>query len=150
MGVTADGAASWTIIAEPEGTDAQHIVGIGLYAPHHGYMMNSSGALYHTIDDGTQWSRVPSPKPEGWEFPRSAYAVVTMRFQDAEHGTVVMHLQKGEKEQVIASHTADAGQTWTSELVPVRPGPLYISQDGRLLTVITGANMMTVLRYNRE
>jgi hypothetical protein len=59
-----------------------------------------------------------------------------------------MHLRKGDKEQVIASHTADAGQTWTSEQVPVKPGPLYVSQDGRLLTVITDANMMTVLRYN--
>jgi hypothetical protein len=71
-----------------------------------------------------------------------------MRFSDAEHGLVVMHLRNDDQEQVIAYHTSDAGQTWTSELVPVKPGPLYLSQDGRLLTVITGPNMMTVLRYN--
>jgi photosystem II stability/assembly factor-like uncharacterized protein len=148
MGVTSDGAASWTILDEPEGTDDLHIVGIGLYASHRGYMMNSSGGLYHTVDNGSIWSRVSSLKPDGWEFPRSVYAVVTMRFSDAEHGILVMHLKKDDQEQVIAYHTADAGQTWTSEVVPVKPGPLYISQDGHLLTVITGPNMMTVLRYN--
>jgi len=146
MGVTADGANSWTIMNEPEGTE--YITGIGLYAPHHGYMMNSSGALYHTTNNGEQWSYVSSLKPEGWKFARSVYAVVTMRFHDREHGIIVMWLEKGEEEQVIAYHTSDGAQTWTSERVPVKPGPLYIAQDGRLLTVITGPNIMTVLRYN--
>jgi photosystem II stability/assembly factor-like uncharacterized protein len=150
MGVTADGAASWKLMDEPEGTDAQHIVGIGLYAPNHGYMMNESGTFYHTADDGAHWSLVPSLKPEGWEFPRSVYAVVTMRFQDADHGIVVMHLKKDTEERVMAFHTTDGGQTWISEQVPVKPGPLYLSQDGRLLTVITGPNMMTVLRYTGQ
>jgi photosystem II stability/assembly factor-like uncharacterized protein len=135
-------------MAEPQGTETQHIVGIGLYAPHRGYMMKSSGSLYHTLDDGAHWTSVPSPKPDGWEFPLSVYAVVTMRFRDSEHGIIVMHLKNGEDERVLASHTADAGQNWISEPVPVKAGPLYISQDGRLLTVITGANMMTLLRYN--
>jgi photosystem II stability/assembly factor-like uncharacterized protein len=147
MGVMADEAASWTIMNEPEGTDALQIVGIGLYEPHHGYIMNTSGALYHTNDDGAHWSSVASLTPYGWEFPRSVYAVVTMRFSDAGHGMIVMHLQEGNEEQVMAYHTVDAGQSWTSERVPVKPGPLYLSQDGRLLTVITGPNMMTVLRY---
>jgi photosystem II stability/assembly factor-like uncharacterized protein len=150
LGVTADGAASWKVIEEPEGTNALHIVGIGLYAPQHGYMMKTSGALYHTTDDGSHWSPISSPKPEGWDFPLSVYAVVTMRFQDKENGIVVMHLRKGGEEQVLASHTADGGQTWRSEPVPVEPGPLYIARDGRLLTVISGANMMTVLRYTGE
>jgi photosystem II stability/assembly factor-like uncharacterized protein len=150
MGVTDDGAASWKIMDEPEAADAQHIVGIGLYAPRSGYMMNASGALYHTVDDGARWAPVPSPKPEGWEFPLSVYAVVTMRFHDKEHGLMVMHLKKGLEEQIVAYHTVDGGQTWTSEVVPVSPGPLFLSQNGRLLTVITGANMMTVLRYNGE
>lgn len=148
MGVTADGADSWTIMNEPEGTE--YITGIGLYAPLHGYMMNSSGALYHTTDDGTQWSHVASLKPEGWQFARSVYAVVTMRFHDREHGIIVMYLAKEDEEQIIAYHTADAGQTWTSEGVPVEPGPVYIAQDGRLLTVITGPNIMTLLRYNAK
>lgn len=148
MGVTADGAESWQIMEEPEGTE--YIVGIGLYTPQHGYVMNSSGNLYHTTDDGVHWSLVSNLKPEGWEFPKSVYAVVTMRFADAEHGTIVMHLKQGEKEQVVAYHTVDAGQTWTSEPVHVPPGPLYLSHDGRLLTVITGPNMMTVLRYNSQ
>jgi photosystem II stability/assembly factor-like uncharacterized protein len=148
MGVTTDGAASWKIMDEPKDTESMHIVGIGLYAPQHGYMMKTSGALYHTANDGAHWTPVPNPKPEGWEFPLSVYAVVTMRFSDAAHGILVMHLRKGDEEKVIAYHTADGGQNWRSEPVPVKPGPLYISQDGRLLTVITGPNIMTVLRYN--
>jgi photosystem II stability/assembly factor-like uncharacterized protein len=146
MGVTADGADSWTIMNEPQGTE--YIMGIGLYAPHQGYMMNSSGAFYHTTDDGRQWTHISNLKPDGWDFARSVYAVVSMRFRDREHGIMVMWLRKGEEEQILAYHTANGAQTWKSEVVPVKPGPLYIAQDGRLLTVITGPNIMTVLRYN--
>jgi photosystem II stability/assembly factor-like uncharacterized protein len=130
-----------------EPPDTRYITGIALYAPGRGYMMNSSGGFFHTIDNGAHWAVVPSPKPAGWEFARSVYAVLSMRFVDAAHGTLVMHLKRGDVERVMAYHTDDAGQSWSSEPVPVEPGPLYLAQDGRLLTVITGPNIMTVLRY---
>jgi len=45
--------------------------------------------------------------------------------------------------QVKAFHTSDGGATWTSEPVPATSGPIFLSRDENLLTVITGANIMT-------
>ena len=68
-----------------------------------------------------------------------------------QHGIIVLRLKTGDEENIMAYHTSDAGQTWTSEVVPVEPGSLYISRDGRLLTVLHGGtNIMTVLRYTGE
>ncbi len=147
MGSTSDGAHSWIVLPLPEGV--KYIAGIGLYAPGQGYMMDSRGLLYHTLDDGAEWSLVLGPDLEGGEIlRRDVYAVTVMRFQDREHGRIVLRLKTDDGEKVMAYHTSDAGRTWTSERVPVVPGPLYISQDGTWLTVITGPNIMTVLRYN--
>jgi hypothetical protein len=40
---------------------------------------------------------------------------------------------------------AAGGATWTSELDPVTSGPVFLSRDENLLTIITGANIMTLL-----
>jgi photosystem II stability/assembly factor-like uncharacterized protein len=147
MGSTSDGANSWKMLPLPDGV--KYIAGIGLYAPGQGYMMDSRGLLYHTLDDGSEWSLVSGPDLGGGEIlRRDVYAVTVMRFQDVDHGIIVLRHKTDDKEQVIAYHTSDAGRTWTSEIVPVTPGPLYISQDGRWLTVITGPNIMTLLHYN--
>jgi hypothetical protein len=50
----------------------------------------------------------------------------------------------------MARHTLDGPETCISERVPVKAGPVYIARDGRLLTVITGPNIMTLLHYNGE
>lgn len=97
MGVTSDGAASWTV-------------------------MNSSGALYHTNNDGARWTRVSSLKPAGWEFARSVYAVVTMRFMDREHGIVVMYLQQDKKEKLLAFHTVDGARSGLQNGYPSKRG----------------------------
>jgi hypothetical protein len=40
-----------------------------------------------------------------------------------------------------------SGETWTSEAVPVLAVPVYLSREGGFLTVITGANQLTLLKY---
>jgi hypothetical protein len=78
----------------------------------------------------------------------SAYQLAAMRFSDAEHGLVVVSPgDYGSKGQVMAFHTWDGGASWTSELIPVSPGPVYLSREGGYLTVITAYDQLTLLRY---
>jgi len=48
---------------------------------------------------------------------------------------------------VTAFHTADGGATWTQETVPAPYGALYLSRDGRTLTVLTPPAAVTVWEY---
>ena len=43
--------------------------------------------------------------------------------------------------------SVDGGKAWTSESVPVLPGPVYLSREGGFLTVITAYDQLTLLRY---
>jgi hypothetical protein len=47
----------------------------------------------------------------------------------------------------MAFHTSDGGQTWTYEIIPVVAGPVYLAREGNLLTVISGVNQLTLLKY---
>jgi hypothetical protein len=69
-----------------------------------------------------------------------------MRFSDANHGLIVVS-EDYQIGKVKAFHTSDGGATWTSELVPVTSGLVFLSRDENLLTVITGANIMTLMQY---
>ena len=70
-----------------------------------------------------------------------------MRFSDSQHGLIVVSYSPyGTNDPVVAFHTSDGGQTWTSEMVPVLAGPAYLSQGG-YLTVITRVNQVTLLKY---
>jgi photosystem II stability/assembly factor-like uncharacterized protein len=148
IGSTTDGGQTWTDLDLPDGVE--HIAGIGLYAPGQGYLLDSTGRFYHTAIDGAHWTPASGPNLGTGRLTENTYAVVSMRFHDRGHGTIVLRLQTGEGERVMAYHTADGGATWTSVTVPVVPGPLYLSQDGRILTVLTGPDEMTVLRYTGE
>jgi hypothetical protein len=49
---------------------------------------------------------------------------------------------------VLAFRTSDGGATWTSEVLPVVAGPVYLARDGKFLTVISGVNQLTLLRFD--
>ena len=51
---------------------------------------------------------------------------------------------------MLAVHTSNGGKTWTSEILPVVAGPVYLARDAKLLTVISGVNQLTLLRYDEE
>jgi hypothetical protein len=78
----------------------------------------------------------------------SAYQLAAMRFSDTEHGLIVVSSgDYGNDGPVMAFHTSNGGETWTSGLVPVPAGSLYLSREGRYLTVITAYGQLTLLRY---
>ena len=146
FGTTTDGGASWNLRSLPE--TAQKISTIDTFLPGEGYLLDQSGALFYTKDDGQHWvekSRIET----GWpEMAPSAYQLAAMRFSDAEHGLVVVSSSPfGEETPVIAFRTSNGGQTWNSEPIPVLAGPVYLARQGGYLTVITGTNQITLLRY---
>jgi hypothetical protein len=146
FGTTTDGGASWNLRTLPETADK--IATIDTFLPGEGYLLDQSGALFHTKDDGQHWTEKSQIELGSLKMAPSAYQLAAMRFSDADHGLVVVSASPfGEEKPVIAFHTSDGGETWASEDVPVLAGPVYLARQDGYLTVITGANQITLLRY---
>lgn len=146
FGTTIDGGLSWTMQALPE--TAHKIATIDTYGSGEGYLLDQSGVLFFTEDDGVHWREASRLNLGTLKMSLSAYQLAAMRFTDLQHGLIVASPgDKGEAEPVIAFHTSDGGATWTSEVVPVLAGPVYLARDGKLLTVISNVDQLTLLRY---
>ncbi len=148
FGTTADGGVSWTMQALPK--TANEIATIDTYGSGEGYLLDQSGVLFFTEDDGQHWNETSRLDLGTLEMPFSVYQMAAMRFSDAQHGMIVVSAADfGSSDPVMAFHTFDGGQSWTSEIVPVPAGPVYLSRDGNLLTVISEVNQLTLLSYER-
>jgi hypothetical protein len=148
FGTTVDGGASWTLRSLPKA--AYKIATIDTYRPGEGYLLDQSGSLFYTKDDGEHWSKRSRLDWGTLEMSLSVYQLAAMRFSDAEHGLIVVSSgDSGKVEPVMAFHTSDGGQSWTSEIVPVLAGPVYLSREGNFLTVITNVNQLTLLKYGK-
>jgi hypothetical protein len=146
FGTTTDGGISWTLRSLP--TAASDIATIDTYRPGEGYLLDESGALFYTKDDGEHWSEASRVDLGSLKIPPTAYQMAAMRFSDSKHGLIVVSTNPyGKNEPVVAFHTYDGGETWTSEIVPVLAGPVYLSRKGDYLTVITGYGQLTLLKY---
>lgn len=145
FGTTVDGGNSWNMRSLPKA--AHKIATIDTYLPGEGYLLDQSGVLFHTEDDGLHWREVSRLKGAP-VMSMSAYQLAAMRFSDAKNGLIVVSPgDYGSDGQVVAFHTADSGETWTSESLPVEAGPVYLSREGGFLTVITAYDQLTLLRY---
>jgi photosystem II stability/assembly factor-like uncharacterized protein len=146
FGTTLDGGVSWTMRPLPE--LAQKIATIDTYRPGEGYLLDQSGVLFFTEDDGGHWREASRLQLGALEMSFSVYQLAAMRFSDAEHGLIVVSSgDSGRAEPVLAFHTYDGGQSWVSEVVPVLAGPVYLSREGGFLSVITAYGQLTLLRY---
>jgi photosystem II stability/assembly factor-like uncharacterized protein len=145
FGSTEDGGATWSMVPQPQGI--AKIASIDLVAPGRGYVLDFSGALFATQDNGAQWTFVSRLDLGGLTIPEAAYQMAAMRFSQDGAGLIVISEQY-RRGRVLAFHTTDGGKTWTSELVPVTSGPVFLSRLEPLLTVLNGPGMMSVLRYS--
>lgn len=149
LGMTTDGGQTWVEVSLPEGVE--NIAAISLRTPTDGYLFDSTGILHVTQDGGQSWSSRPLGLDlEGRPIPDRETASAAVRFFDADHGLVVIHLTGGLSSRVVALRTADGGRTWEQEEV----GPaslliaLYLSHDGSLLTIADHVEkQVIVLRY---
>jgi hypothetical protein len=147
FGTTNDGGVTWTMQALPE--TANKIATIDTYESGDGYLLDQSGVLFFTQDDGAHWRETSRLDLGELKMSFSAYQLAAMRFTDSQHGLIVVSpTDKGEPEPVLAFHTSDGGGTWTSEVVPVPAGPVYLARDGKLLTVISNVDQLTLLKYD--
>jgi hypothetical protein len=147
FGSTRDGGATWSDVPLPAG--ANDISSILLVAPETGFLLDFSGTLFHTRDNGAHWTTISKLDLDGLVIPKAAYQMAAMRFSDREHGLVVVS-EAYQQGRVRAFHTSDGGLHWSSELVPAASGPVFLSRIEPLLTVLDGANIMTVLRYTGQ
>jgi photosystem II stability/assembly factor-like uncharacterized protein len=144
FGSTRDGGTTWSDVLLPAGLN--DISSILLVAPDTGFLLDFSGVLYHTRDNGAHWTTAGRLDLGSLVIPKAAYQMTAMRFSDREHGLIVVS-EEYQQGKVKAFHTSDGGLTWTSELVPVISGPVFLSRLEPLLTVLDGADIMTVMRY---
>lgn len=146
FGTTNDGGQTWMMQSLPE--TANKVATIDTYQPSHGYLLDQSGVLFITHDNGQHWQEASRLDLGALHMPVSAYQLAAMRFADEQHGMIVVSSSPyGKNEPVIAFHTSDGGQTWASEQLPVLAGPVYLAREGGYLTVITGVNQLTLLKY---
>ncbi len=144
FGSTRDGGITWTDVPLPE--KLNDIASVDLIAPATGFLLDFSGALFFTRDNGLHWKRISELDLGDLAIPKAAYQMTAMRFADEQHGLIVVS-EEYQAGQVRAYHTIDGGKSWTSEWVPSGSGPVFLSRQEPLLTVITGADILTVLRY---
>jgi photosystem II stability/assembly factor-like uncharacterized protein len=145
FGTTTDGGASWNMRSLPE--VAYKIATIDTYLPGEGYLLDQSGVLFFTKDDGQHWREASRLLLGNLTMSFSAYQLAAMRFSDSDHGSIVISpADYGKEGQVTAFHTSNGGKTWVSEPVPVLAGQVYLSRQG-FLTVITAYDQLMLLRY---
>jgi len=152
---TVDGGNSWQSLALPAG--AQDLAATSLRTMKDGYLLDVAGNLFVTADSGRSWetgSLGLAPGEQlitGSEGPKAV-----MRFLDDRRGLVVFDLPDG---TVWSATTQDGGRTWRRvEISEIANQSLYyhlyLSRDGRLLTVTddfnNGANTSLVLRYRQS
>jgi len=146
FGTTVDGGVTWMMQALPE--SANKIATIDTYGSGEGYLLDQSSVLFFTNDDGAHWRETSRLDLGDLKMSFSVYQLAAMRFTDSQHGLIIVSpTDKAKSEPVLAFHTSDGGATWTSEVVPVIAGPVYLARDGKLLTVISEVNQLTLLRY---
>jgi photosystem II stability/assembly factor-like uncharacterized protein len=147
FGASNDGGTTWTMVPQPAGID--DIASIDLVAPGRGYVLDFSGVLYGTQDNGAHWTTVARLELDGMVIPRAAYQMAAMRFTGDGHGLIVVS-EEYQQGRVKAFHTTDGGKTWSSELIPVLSGPVFLSRQEPLLTVLNGPGILSVVRYTGE
>jgi photosystem II stability/assembly factor-like uncharacterized protein len=141
---TQDGGQSWTVFQKPAGAEAT--MAINLRTATEGYLLDSNSSLFATRDGGNSWTLL-SKLPEADEkmFVASGLPYAAIRFFDASNGLVVFALDDSEG-QLLALRTADGGKTWSQEILPVRSGVLFLTHDGRFLTVLGKDLSITLLK----
>jgi photosystem II stability/assembly factor-like uncharacterized protein len=145
LGSTTDGASTWTDLALPK--DAGKIAAISLYAAGKGYLLDNSGNLFSTEDNGQTWNPA-GPLPLGdLTIATMNPPVAAMRFQNAIRGVVIIPAVVGGTGQVAAFQTYDGGKTWKRQ--PVTDSFCFpvLSHDGRILTLYSLPMNVLVMQY---
>ncbi len=147
LAATSDGALRWVDV-EKDFTMGD-IAALNLRTPQEGYVLTYNGILFVTNNAGESWTPIDlelvSDEMRIANFDGRPPASV--QFQDAENGIIILAMAGRGNTQFLALHTDDGGQNWKRHDLPLNLGPVYLSRDGRFLTVteLGGAGGITIL-----
>ena len=130
---SSDGGKNWLPLNYPK--EINHVYAMRMRTAQEGYLLSKKGQLAVTKDAGATWSLINLPL-EGAKIMPTSFDVplASVNFTDALHGTVIIYLVMPERGWK-AFNTADGGKTWDQEAVPGDLGAIYLSRDGKYLTL---------------
>jgi photosystem II stability/assembly factor-like uncharacterized protein len=157
---TKDGGSTWTELTYPE--DVKGIAAVFLRTPEEGYLLSNNGLFYTTKDGGTSWSRhelnfagygITSDIKGTIGLYRSDLAQADISFTDDKNGIIVFTGTKpGEGNLTMCLTTSDGGETWKEERMDLAEGftpvKVYLSGDGKYLTLGSRTNQFLVYKHN--
>lgn len=151
LAATDDGALRW--LAVDKDYNMGDIAALSRISPEEGYVLTYDGTLFRTGDGGANWTahdlEVVSDEMRIANFDGRPPAA--MQFQEDGSGIIVLALAGQGSTQFFALHTADGGETWERHDLPLNLGPVYLSHDGRFLTVTElGGSGKIILLENRQ
>lgn len=136
LGATKDGGQTWTELALPD--SCGQILSIDLLSENHGYIVDSYKKLFFTKDSGSTWDSYDIP-----DLNMTSSFVSTnnhaLRFTDEKNGILFYYTTY---KQLKGLKTKDGGQSWKEVQLPqidISKGGLYLSHDGKLLSVNSSA-----------
>ena len=158
-GSTEDGGITWARETLPEGV--HNIAAINIYTKDIGHILSDDGKFCTTKDGGKTWSiqdlgfdkmgMVDLYNNKGKLFI-SILASADISFKDENNGLIVfiaLHPDEGYKTWALT--TKDGGKTWSKEEITAaedfHPSTLYLSNDGKYLTLSTIEKRVIVLKH---
>lgn len=142
LGSTKDGGETWEYIVLPEEID--EIVAIYLRTAENGYILDNKNNLYITNDGGKNFVKQPLNIEDAC-LNAKAEPHVVLKFSDENYGFIAYENEKGKFQ---AARSSDGGKTWINDTVPDLPnGALYLSQDGKTITLTRPSEFIKVLEY---
>lgn len=142
LGSTKDGGNTWDNIIVPE--EIEEILAIYLRTPDNGYIIDNKNNLYLTKDGGKTFIKQPLNLKDLYPSAKFEQRVV-LNFTD-ENNAFIAYMNKDYKIQAVRS--SDGVKTWTSEAFPdLNNGALYLSQDGKFLTLTYTDGSTKILQY---
>jgi photosystem II stability/assembly factor-like uncharacterized protein len=142
LGSTLDGGKTWLNVELPE--EIEEIVAIYLTTAENGFILDSKSNLYITKDSGKSFSKQAISLPDT-HFKSAEVPQVALHFSDDNNGLIVY---EGNNLRIAAARTCDGGKTWVNEPFPdLYYGGLYLSQDGKLLSLTRYGEPIKILEY---